>query len=90
MEYISTAFNQAVPLISNAITATLHTFAYIYAVGTSEPAEVCPQCKVPKEKFILKEEGARQWTDEHRIGLAKDVDPEVYEGLLKRYFGKQD
>ena len=50
--------------------------------------EACPQCKAPKAKFILKEEGARQWADEHRIGVAKDVDPEVYEGLKMNFMGE--
>ena len=35
----------------------------------------------------MKEEGARQWADEHRIGVAKDVDPEVYEGLKMNFMG---
>ncbi|HQI16349.1 MAG TPA: NADH peroxidase [Bacillota bacterium] len=53
-----------------------------------EAPEACPQCKAPKAKFILKEEGARQWADEHRIGVAKDVDPEVYEGLKMNFMGE--
>ena len=55
--------------------------------GTEAP-ERCPQCKAPKEKFILKEEGVRQWADEHRIGVAKDIDPEVYEGLKMNFMGE--
>lgn len=53
-----------------------------------EAPEVCPQCKAPKEKFILKKEGARQWADEHRIGVAKDVDPEIIEGLKMNFMGE--
>jgi len=52
-----------------------------------EAPEACPQCKAPKAKFTLKEEGARQWADKHRIGVAKDVDPEVYEGLKMNFMG---
>ena len=53
-----------------------------------EAPEACPQCKAPKAKFTLKEEGARQWADKHRIGVAKDVDPEVYEGLKMNFMGE--
>ncbi|HYF83386.1 MAG TPA: NADH peroxidase [Clostridia bacterium] len=53
-----------------------------------EAPENCPQCKAAKEKFTVKEEGARQWADEHRIGVAKDVDPEVYEGLKANFMGE--
>jgi rubrerythrin len=54
----------------------------------AEAPEFCPQCKAPKGKFVLKEEGARQWADEHRIGVAKDVDPEIYEGLKMNFMGE--
>ena len=53
-----------------------------------EAPEKCPQCGAPKTKFVLKEEGARQWADEHRIGVAKDVDPEIYEGLKANFTGE--
>jgi len=59
-----------------------------YVHEGAEAPEFCPQCKAPKEKFVLKEEGARQWADEHRIGVAKDVDPEVYEGLKANFMGE--
>jgi len=59
-----------------------------YVHEGAEAPEVCPQCKAPKEKFILKEEGAHQWADEHRIGVAKGVDPEIYEGLKMNFMGE--
>jgi rubrerythrin len=46
------------------------------------------QCGAPKAKFALKEEGERKWADEHRIGVAKDVDPEIYEGLKANFTGE--
>jgi rubrerythrin len=55
--------------------------------GEAAP-EFCPQCKAPASKFALKEEGELQWADEHRIGVAKDVDPEVYEGLKMNFMGE--
>ena len=53
-----------------------------------EAPESCPQCKAPAAKFAVKDEGARQWADEHRIGVAKDVDPEVIEGLKMNFMGE--
>ncbi|AFM02188.1 rubrerythrin [Desulfitobacterium dehalogenans ATCC 51507] len=59
---------------------------YIYE--GSEAPEQCPQCKVGKEKFIEKTEGNLQWADEHRIGVAEGVDPEVIEGLRANFMGE--
>jgi rubrerythrin len=53
-----------------------------------EAPEKCPQCGALKTKFAQKEEGARKWADEHIIGVAKDVDPEVYEGLKANFTGE--
>lgn len=55
--------------------------------GDAAP-ESCPQCQAPASKFVVKEEGALQWADEHRIGVAKDIDPEVYEGLKMNFMGE--
>jgi rubrerythrin len=57
-------------------------------VHTGEvPPEVCPQCGVPKEKFA--EQGAAlAWADEHRIGVAEGVDPEILEGLRANFTGE--
>ncbi|HIZ55390.1 MAG TPA: NADH peroxidase, partial [Firmicutes bacterium] len=52
---------------------------YVY-VGEAAP-EKCPQCKAPADKFVEQAATAVAWADEHRIGVAKDVDPEVLEGL---------
>lgn len=59
---------------------------YVYE-GIEPPAQ-CPQCKASKEKFQAAAEGARAWADEHRIGVAKDVDPEVLEGLRNNFTGE--
>ncbi|WP_138295987.1 MULTISPECIES: NADH peroxidase [unclassified Clostridium] len=59
---------------------------YVYE-GIEPPAQ-CPQCKAPKEKFQAAAKGARAWADEHRIGVAKDVDPEVLEGLRNNFTGE--
>ena len=52
--------------------------------GDSAPAQ-CPQCKAPAEKFKLVDESAEKvWADEHRVGIAKDLDPRVVEGLREK------
>lgn len=54
------------------------------------PPDFCPQCKVPASKFkeLVETEGELTWADEHRIGVAKDVDPEVLEGLRSHFNGE--
>jgi len=54
----------------------------------NEAPEKCPQCGAPKEKFYEKKEDSLQWADEHRIGVAKDIDPEVIEGLKANFMGE--
>ncbi|MBC7765898.1 MAG: NADH peroxidase [Hyphomonadaceae bacterium] len=48
----------------------------------------CPQCGAPKEKFITKGDSNVFWADEHVIGVAKDIDPEVLEGLKLHFAGE--
>lgn len=55
--------------------------------GDSAP-EACPVCHAPADKFVEKNENALSWADEHRIGIAKDVDPEVVEGLRANFVGE--
>jgi rubrerythrin len=52
------------------------------------PPERCPQCKVPADKFTEQKSGPLTWADEHRIGVAKDVDPEVISGLRANFTGE--
>jgi rubrerythrin len=59
---------------------------YVYE-GNEAPAK-CPQCGAPREKFSEKTEGPLQWADEHRIGVAKDTDPEVLTGLQANFTGE--
>ncbi|HEY8464267.1 MAG TPA: NADH peroxidase [Bacillota bacterium] len=56
-------------------------------VGNAAPAK-CPQCGAGPEKFKEVTDGTRQWADEHRIGVAKDIDPEVLEGLRAHFTGE--
>ena len=56
--------------------------------GNEAPAN-CPQCKAPAAKFTEKVESAGiSWADEHRIGVAKDVDMEIIEGLRANFTGE--
>ncbi len=60
-----------------------------YVHEGDEAPETCPQCHQPRSKFKeLKEDEAISWADEHRIGVAKDVDSEVLEGLRAHFMGE--
>ncbi len=52
------------------------------------PPERCPQCNVPKEKFTEQLSEAMTWADEHKIGVAKNVDAEILEGLKANFTGE--
>lgn len=56
-------------------------------VGAEAP-EKCPQCGAPREKFAEKTAEAMNWADEHVIGIANGVDPEVIEGLKANFTGE--
>ncbi len=58
-----------------------------YVYEGEEAPEKCPVCGAPKDKFEL-QEGELVWADEHRIGVAKDVDPEILEGLRANFTGE--
>jgi rubrerythrin len=53
-----------------------------------EAPEQCPTCKVGKDKFAEQQAGERQWADEHKVGVAQGVDPEVIEGLRANFMGE--
>jgi len=55
--------------------------------GEAAP-EACPQCKAPKTKFNEQSGTELAYADEHRIGVAKDVDPEIVEGLRQNFLGE--
>jgi len=55
--------------------------------GDAPPAK-CPQCGATAEKFSLKKEGAMAWADEHQIGVARDVDSEILDGLRANFTGE--
>lgn len=58
-----------------------------YVHEGDEAPEFCPQCKVPGSKFTeAKEE--MTWAAEHVVGVAKDVDPAILEGLRANFNGE--
>ncbi len=52
------------------------------------PPKKCPQCGAPSEKFVEQQQGEMTFADEHRIGVAKDVDAEILEGLRANFQGE--
>ena len=54
--------------------------------GDSAP-EMCPICKAKGETFKV-EEGEMFWAAEHVLGVAKDVDPQIIEGLRMNFNGE--
>jgi len=59
-----------------------------YAHEGDAAPESCPQCKAPAGKFNEQSGVALAFADEHRIGIAKDVDPEIIEGLRQNFLGE--
>lgn len=62
---------------------------YIHT-GDDAP-DSCPQCKAPKAKFseIIGEGSDKKiWADEHRIGVANGLDPEIIDGLKANFTGE--
>ena len=53
-----------------------------------KPPEKCPVCKAPASKFVEQVSTGLVFADEHRIGVAKDVDPEIVEGLKQNFMGE--
>ena len=58
---------------------------YVYE-GEAAPAE-CPICHAPASKFVEQSEDMT-FADEHHVGVAKDVDPRILEGLRQNFTGE--
>ena len=52
-----------------------------YTYEGPEPPAKCPQCGVPADKFVEVKEGEIEFVDEHVVGVAQGVDPEIIQGL---------
>ena len=60
-----------------------------YTHTGQEPPSKCPQCGASSDKFKESVEGAAMnWADEHVIGSAAGVDPEILEGLRANFTGE--
>ena len=59
-----------------------------YSYEGDKAPEKCPQCNAPADKFTEQSGTGLAFADEHRIGVAKDVDPEVLEGLRQHFMGE--
>jgi rubrerythrin len=59
-----------------------------YVFEGDAPPEECPSCKAPGSSFKVATETTAKWAAEHVIGVAKDVDPRVIEGLRMNFNGE--
>lgn len=59
-----------------------------YVHEGSDAPDACPQCGAPKAKFSEMQDAGLVYADEHRIGVAKDVDSEIVEGLRLNFMGE--
>jgi len=59
-----------------------------YVFEGDDAPDQCPQCKAAKSKFNEQAGEGLAYADEHRIGVAKDVDPEIIEGLRANFMGE--
>ncbi|MPM54852.1 Reverse rubrerythrin-1 [bioreactor metagenome] len=58
---------------------------YIHEGDT--PPDVCPVCKAPSSKFKEMTDNLA-FADEHRIGVAQGIDPELYDSLKMHFAGE--
>ncbi|MGL5675830.1 MAG: NADH peroxidase [Cellulosilyticaceae bacterium] len=58
-----------------------------YVHEGNNPPDKCPICNAPSSKFN-EMEGNLQWADEHRVGIAEGVDPQIIEGLRANFVGE--
>ena len=56
----------------------------------SEAPQECPVCHVGPEKFeeLVQTGEALVWADEHKLGVAQGVDPEILKGLRDHFNGE--
>ena len=59
-----------------------------YVHEGDQPPEKCPVCQAPASKFKKQDDGEMAWAAEHVVGIAKDVDPKIIEGLRENFNGE--
>ena len=55
--------------------------------GETAPAE-CPHCRAKADRFTEQTRQELAWADEHKIGVAQGIDPEIIEGLKRNFAGE--
>lgn len=55
--------------------------------GDSAP-DKCPICGAPASKFTESASEGLSWADQHVVGVAKDTDPEILDGLRENFAGE--
>ncbi|MDD5922976.1 MAG: NADH peroxidase [Eubacteriales bacterium] len=58
-----------------------------YVAEGAEPPAECPVCHAPASKFKAMEEGMN-WADQHVVGVAQGVDPEIIDDLRDNFNGE--
>ena len=58
-----------------------------YVAEGNNPPEKCPTCQAPAGKFKVQEEDM-EFADEHVVGIAQGIDPEIMEGLRMNFQGE--
>ncbi len=58
---------------------------YVHVGDT--PPEFCPVCKVPGSRFTEMAE-EKVWADEHRVGVAADVEDDIKDALRANFTGE--
>ncbi|MCQ2739299.1 MAG: NADH peroxidase [bacterium] len=53
-----------------------------------EAPDTCPVCGAVKEVFTNMEDGNKNYADEHRIGIATNVDQKILDGLRANFTGE--
>src|SRR5574344_1952424 len=59
-----------------------------YTVEADEAPENCLICGAPREKFTAIKDDETAWASEHKIGIAKNIDKEVADGLHAHFTGE--
>ena len=57
-------------------------------VVSEEKPEFCPVCKASSDRFVEIMEDEASWATEHIVGITKDVDSEIVEGLRANFNGE--
>ena len=60
---------------------------YVYEGDSVPEGFKCTLCGADGSKFIKQDEGMT-WASEHVVGVAKDVDPEILQGLRDNFAGE--